>query len=49
MSKLQGALDEYLAVHRALGYKLRLSGRLLQGFVDSADRQGAAYITAELA
>ena len=49
MSKLQAALDDYLAVHRALGYKLRLSGRLLQRFVDFADRQGAAYITSELA
>ena len=49
MSKLQAALDEYLAVHRALGVKLRLSGRLLQRFVDFADREGATYITAELA
>ena len=49
MSKLQAALDEYLAIHRALGVKLRLSGRLLQRFVDFAERQGATYITAELA
>ena len=49
MSQLQVALDEYLAVRRALGYKLRLSGRLLQRFVDFADRQGATYITSELA
>jgi len=49
MSKLQAALDEYLAVHRALGVKLRLSGRLLQRFVDFADSKGAAYITSELA
>ena len=49
MSKLQATLDEYLAVHRALGYKLRLAGRLLQRFVDLADRQGAAHITNELA
>ncbi len=49
MSKLQAALQEYLAVHRALGYKLRLPGRLLQRFVDFADRQGAAHITSELA
>ena len=34
MSKLQVALDEYLAVRRALGFKLRLAGRLLQRFVD---------------
>ena len=49
MSKLQAALDEYLAVHRALGVKLRLSGRLLQRFVDFAHSKGAAYITSELA
>lgn len=49
MSKLQAALDEYLAIHRALGFKLRVPGRLLQRFVDFADHQGAAYITAELA
>lgn len=49
MSKLQAALDEYLSVHRALGYKLRLSGRLLQRFVDFVDHEGAAYITSELA
>jgi len=49
MSKLQDALDEYLAVHRALGFKLRLAGGLLQRFVDFADREGAAYITSELA
>jgi integrase/recombinase XerD len=49
MSKLQVALDEYLAVRRALGFKLRLSGRLLQRFVDFASREGAEYITIELA
>ncbi len=49
MSKLQAALDEYLAIHRALGFKLRVPGRLLQRFVDFADHQGAAYITSELA
>lgn len=49
MSPLQVALDEYLAVRRALGYKLRVSGRLLQRFVDFANRQGATYITSELA
>ena len=49
MSQLQAALDDYLAVRRALGCKLRLAGRLLQHFVDYADRQGAPYITSELA
>jgi integrase len=49
MSPLQSALDEYLAVRRALGHKLRLSGRLLQRFVDFADQAGAAYVTTKLA
>lgn len=49
MSTLQLALDEYLAMRRALGFELRLSGRLLQRFVDFAARAGAAYITPELA
>lgn len=49
MIPLQAALDEYLAVRRALGVGLRLAGRLLQRFVDFAERQGAAYITTELA
>jgi len=49
MSPLQVALDEYLSFRRALGHKLRLSGRLLQRFVDFAERQGATYITSDLA
>jgi len=49
MNKLQIELDEYLAIRRALGFKLRLSGRLLQRFVDFASREGAEYITTELA
>lgn len=49
MSSLQTALDEYLAVRRALGNKLRLAGRLLQRFVEFAEQEGADYITTELA
>jgi integrase len=49
MTTLQTSLDEYLAVRRALGFKLRLAGHLLQRFVDFAERAGAAYITPELA
>jgi hypothetical protein len=37
MSALREALDEYLAARRAPGHKLRLSGRLLMGFVSFAD------------
>lgn len=49
MSTLQEMLDDYLAVRRALGVKLRLSGRLLQRFVQFAERTGATWITPELA
>ncbi len=49
MSALQTALDEYLAVRRALGVKLRLPGRLLQRFIVFAEREGATFITTELA
>ena len=49
MSKLQAVLDEYLAVRRALGYKLRDPGLLLQQFVEFAEHAGAAYITTDLA
>jgi|SRR5882757_241582 len=49
MSQLRTELEEYLAVRRALGYKLLLPGRLLQRFVKFAERAGATYITTELA
>jgi len=49
MSSLRTALDEYLAVRRALGYQLRLTGRLLRRFVEFAERARADYITTELA
>lgn len=49
MSTLQAALEDYLTVRRALGFELRLAGRLLRRFVDFAQAAGAAYITTELA
>src|SRR6516225_170391 len=49
MSALRTAFHDYLAVRRALGYKLRLEGRMLSPFVDFVDRSGAQYITTELA
>jgi integrase/recombinase XerD len=49
MSELRKALQEYLALRRALGFKLKTQGKLLQSFVDCADRQGAAFITRDLA
>ena len=49
MSELKVILDEYLAVRRALGARLLAPGRLLQQFVKFAAREGAAFITTELA
>ena len=49
MSKLQTVLNEYLAVRRALGYKLRDPAQLLQQFVQFAEQAGALYITTDLA
>jgi integrase/recombinase XerD len=49
MIPLQAALDEYLAGRRALGHKLRLSGRLLRRFVEFADYVGATCVTTEVA
>jgi len=49
MSKLQSALNEYLAIRRALGYKLSSTGVLLQQFVEFAEQSGGSYITTELA
>jgi integrase/recombinase XerD len=48
-SRLRTALDEYLAVRRALGYKLLLEGRLLRRFIEFAEHARADYITTELA
>lgn len=49
MSPLQAALDEYLAMRRALGHELRLAGHLLQQFLAFADQAGATYVTTDLA
>lgn len=49
MSSLRNALGEYLALRRSLGFELRLAGRLLERFVDFADKQDAEFITCELA
>lgn len=49
MSKLRIALEKYLKVRSALGYKIDSLGSLLRRFVDFADRAGADFITTELA
>jgi len=49
MREMRKALEEYLAVRRVLGFKLRLAGRLLHGFVEFAEREGASFISRKLA
>ena len=49
MSEMRKSLNEYLAVRRALGFKLEKEGRLLQNFVEFLQRQEASFITRDLA
>jgi integrase/recombinase XerD len=49
MSELRKSLRSYLALRRALGFKLQTQGHLLHRFVDFADEQGASFITRDLA
>lgn len=49
MSRLEQSLSDYLAVRRALGYKLERAGKLLAQFVAFLQQRGAATITTELA
>ncbi|MFC1707516.1 tyrosine-type recombinase/integrase [Planctomycetota bacterium] len=49
MSALQDRLEEYLAVRRSLGYKLREPACCLRKFVALADHEGSEHITVELA
>ena len=49
MSPLRAALHDYLRIRRRLGFELRADGRLLERFVDFAERAGARHITTELA
>ena len=49
MSPLRTALTEYLALQRALGFKLQTAGITLQQFVHCAEREEALWITTDLA
>lgn len=49
MTTLREALARYLEVRRALGTKLREPGVALAGFLDVLEREGATFITTELA
>jgi integrase len=49
MTELRKALEEYLAIRRALGFRLLLAGRSLHGFVEFAEKEGASFINTKLA
>jgi integrase/recombinase XerD len=49
MSAVKDAAGDYLAVRRALGFKLEPHGRLLAGFAAHLERAGAARVTTDLA
>src|ERR1700675_2339534 len=49
MSPLRQAVDEYLALRHGLGFSLRLPGAMLQQFATFLEREGAPYITRDLA
>jgi integrase len=49
MNSLREGVKDYLALRRALGFKLRDEGICLLQFTEFAERQGAAFVTAELA
>jgi integrase len=49
MSELKQAVEDYLALRRALGFKLRDEGRCLPQFAAYVQQRGGDYITADLA
>ena len=49
MTGIRQAVDDYLAVRRALGYKLEDHGWLLAGFASFLEAAGAATVTTRLA
>ena len=49
MNELRKALEEYLSIRRKLGFKLQRAGKLLHDFVLFAEKEGASFITVELA
>jgi site-specific recombinase XerD len=49
MKSFLQSLEEYLALRRGLGFKLKQDGNLLSQFVSFLEEQGASHITTELA
>jgi integrase/recombinase XerD len=49
MNELRAAVNDYITIRRALGFKLREASRLLLKFVDFLEQAGACTVTTELA
>jgi integrase/recombinase XerD len=49
VSDLRDAAERYLMIHRSLGYKLKVEGRMLAQFVDFLARRGHSRVTVEAA
>jgi hypothetical protein len=49
MTALRQAAEEYLAMRRALGFKLTTQGRQLMSFVEFCEARGAEHVTTEFA
>jgi integrase/recombinase XerD len=49
MSHLSSHIEDYLAMRRALGFKLAKEGRLLRDFAAFAEAAGAGTVTTDLA
>ena len=49
MTNLHIAVEEYVGIRRALGFKLQRDLRLLNDFVDFIESEGATTLTTELA
>lgn len=49
MTSIGQAVEEYLAMRRALGFKLRLPGGMLREFASYLKHEGASHITTDLA
>jgi integrase len=49
MSTLRAAAEDYLAMRRALGFKLTTQGRQLMSFIEFCEARGAGHVATELA
>ena len=49
MSPLHQALEDYLAMRRALGYKLQREGKVLPQFLDFIKERGEQHLSTEAA